>query len=277
MQSNAAIGNIVRERTQAAADNAARAQPRARIRIRVWDLPIRLFHWSLALAVTVAIATGKAGGAWMDIHGKAGLTIIGLVVFRVVWGFVGSTHARFRDFAPTPAKLRAYLQGRWQGAGHNPLGALSVFALLGLLALQAGTGLFSNDDIAFSGPYFASVSAALAERLTGWHHVIGNVLLWLAALHVVAIAFYFVVRKDNLVKPMLTGWKETPAAGLQATGNTKDKATDKTEDKTKATSKRKAVALAAAVLIAVAVSYIASGAGSSKSNIAAAPSAKPAW
>jgi cytochrome b len=269
MQSDAAIGNIVREHTQAASDSAARTQPRARIRIRVWDLPIRLFHWSLALAVTVAIATGKAGGAWMDIHGKAGLTIIGLVVFRVVWGFVGSTHARFRDFAPTPAKLRAYLQGRWQGAGHNPLGALSVFALLGLLALQAGTGLFSNDDIAFSGPYFASVSAALAERLTGWHHVIGNVLLWLAASHVVAIAFYFGVRKDNLVKPMLTGWKETPAAGSPAT--------NKTEDKKKATTRRKAVALAAAVLIAVAVSYVASGAGSSKSNTAVAPSAKPAW
>jgi cytochrome b len=223
----------------------------------VWDLPVRIFHWSLALAVTVAVVTGKAGGAWMEIHGKAGQTIIGLVVFRLVWGFVGSTHARFRNFVPSPAKLRAYFQGRWQGVGHNPLGALSVIALLGLLALQAGTGLFSNDDIAFAGPFFAGVSGALAERLTGLHRLLADILLGLTALHVAAIAFHVGVRKDNLVKPMLTGWKDAPPGSSSTRG--------------------KAAALVAAVVIAVTASYVASGAGLHKPDTASAPGVKPAW
>lgn len=264
MQPDIAIGNPVREAEPRSAANApvfgavARTGIDTHVRIRVWDLPIRIFHWSLALAVTVAIVTGKAGGTWMGIHGKAGLTIVGLVVFRVVWGFVGSTHARFLTFAPSPAKLRAYLKGRWQGVGHNPLGALSVFALLGLLALQAGTGLFANDDIAFAGPYFASVDSTLAVRLTGWHHLLANILLGLVVLHVIAIAFHAGVKKDNLVKPMLTGWKEAPAGNAAA-------------------AKANAIALIAAVLIALAAVYGASGVGMSKPNPVAPPSGKPAW
>lgn len=182
-----------------------------RTRIRLWDLPLRIFHWSLALAVTVAVVTGKLGGPWMDLHGKAGLAIVGLVAFRLAWGLIGSTHARFLHFAPTPAKLSAYLQGRWRGVGHNPLGAFAVFALLGLLAVQAGTGLFSNDDIAFSGPLFNSIDDDLAGRITGLHRQLANVLLALVAIHVAAIAFYFRFKKDNLVKPMVTGWKEVEA------------------------------------------------------------------
>lgn len=180
----------------------------ARTRIRLWDLPLRLFHWLLVLAVAVAIITGQLGGAWMALHGQAGLSIIGLVVFRLVWGLIGSAHARFLSFLPTPSSLKAYLTGRWRGVGHNPLGALSVMALLGLLAVQAGTGLFSNDDIAFSGPLFALVDEALAGRLTGLHKQLANVLIGLLALHVAAIVFYVLFKRDNLVKPMLTGWKE---------------------------------------------------------------------
>jgi cytochrome b len=190
-----------------------------RKRVLVWDLPTRVFHWSLVLAVTVAVISGEIGGDWMEIHGKAGLAILGLVTFRLVWGFAGSTHARFANFVPTAGKLRAYLRGRWKGQGHNPLGALSVFALLGLLAVQATTGLFGNDEISFTGPLFALVEEGLANRLTGLHKQLAYVLLAVLALHIVAILVYLVLKKDNLVKPMVTGFKEVRAGTSAAKGS----------------------------------------------------------
>lgn len=177
-------------------------------RILVWDLPTRLFHWSLVAAVAVAVVSGEIGGDLMELHGKAGLAILGLVAFRLTWGFVGATHARFLNFAPTAGKLRDYLRGKWKGHGHNPLGALSVFALLGLLAAQAGTGLFGTDEITFTGPLFSLVEETLANRLTGLHKQLAYVLLAVLALHIIAILVYLKVKKDNLVKPMVTGWKE---------------------------------------------------------------------
>jgi cytochrome b len=176
-------------------------------RIYVWDLPTRLFHWSLVLSVSVAIATGLAGGDWMTIHSYAGIAIVGLVAFRLVWGLAGAAAARFVNFAPTPGRLRAYLAGEWQGHGHNPLGALSVFALLALLAVQAGTGLFGNDEISFQGPLANLVDEARSLQLTGLHQRLAYLLFGLIALHVVAIAVYLLLRKTNLVKPMVTGWK----------------------------------------------------------------------
>jgi len=175
-------------------------------RARVWDLPLRVFHWSLVAAVAAAIVTGELGGPWMVWHGRAGLTIVALLVFRVVWGFAGSKTARFASFAPWPSRLRSYLRGQWRGTGHNPLGALSVFAMLGLLALQAGTGLFGNDDIAFAGPLNRFVDDTLGGRLTGWHRWLANGLFALIALHVGAIAYHEVVKRHRLVKAMWTGW-----------------------------------------------------------------------
>src|SRR3954470_15743124 len=176
---------------------AAPHSPRARH--RVWDLPLRVFHWSLAAAVTTAIVTAELGGSWMAWHGRAGLVIVGLLVFRIVWGIAGSATARFAAFAPTPSRLRRYLRGEWRGVGHNPLGALSVFAMLGLLALQAGTGLFGNDDIAFTGPLNAFVDETLGARLTGWHRLLANGLFVLLGLHVVAIAFHELVKRHRLL------------------------------------------------------------------------------
>ncbi|MES2356650.1 MAG: cytochrome b/b6 domain-containing protein [Pseudomonadota bacterium] len=210
-------------------------------RIRLWDLPIRVFHWSLAVAVLVAFVTAQIGGSLMEIHSKAGFTIIGLVVFRVVWGFIGSTHARFASFAPSPAKIRAYVRGRWQGVGHNPLGAFSVFALLALLSLQATTGLFSNNDIDFNGPLYALVDKTLSDRLTGLHHLLSNFLLGLVVLHIGAIIFYLWFKKDNLVKPMVTGWKEVQSGKPAAQGSL--------------------VALITAIWIALVVVYAVSSAG----------------
>ena len=115
-------------------------------RIQIWDLPTRLFHWLLVSAIGAAWATGEAGGSWMIWHGRIGLCIIGLISFRLAWGFLGTNYARFSTFVRGPAAIRAYLRGQWQGLGHNPLGALSVLALLAVVSLQMGSGLFANND-----------------------------------------------------------------------------------------------------------------------------------
>lgn len=188
-------------------------------RILVWDLPTRLFHWLLVAALLGAVITGQLGGGLIEWHGRLGLLIVGLVVFRLVWGFAGSTYARFAHFFPTPARVKAYLAGQWRGEGHNPLGALSVFALILLLTAQVLTGLFANDDIAYVGPLFDLVDKALSNRLTGLHHRVANLLIALVVLHVAAIAFYGHVRKKKLLKPMLTGWKhQAEADGESARG-----------------------------------------------------------
>ena len=180
-----------------------------RKRIRLWDLPTRLFHWLLALCVAAALISGQVAGNLIEWHGKIGLFIIGLIVFRLAWGVFGSTYARFAQFFPTPAKVKAYLRGEWRGVGHNPLGAFSVFGLLGLLALQSASGLFGNDDITFYGPLFDLVSKDLSNKLTSLHHLASNLIYLLIALHLAAIAFYGHVKKEKLIKPMISGWKET--------------------------------------------------------------------
>ena len=180
-------------------------------RFLLWDLPLRVFHWSLVAAVTAAIVTGEIGGPWMVWHGRAGLLIVGLLVFRIVWGLVGSATSRFAHFAPSPGSVLAYLRGRWRGVGHNPLGALSVFALLGLLALQATTGLFGNDDIAFAGPLNHLVSDTLGSRVTGWHRLLADALFAWMALHLLAIAFHVVVKRHRLIRPMITGLHDVDA------------------------------------------------------------------
>ncbi len=188
-------------------------------RIKVWDLPIRIFHWLLFLLIVGAIVTGKVGGGAIEWHGRIGLAIIGLLVFRIVWGFIGSSHARFSSFVPRPSSLRAYFRGEWKGVGHNPLGALSVLALLVLIGVQAATGVFSNDDIAFRGPLVDLVYKSLSDWLTGIHRLSINALIALIALHLAAVLFYAKVKNDNLVKPMLTGWKEVQRGqGESATG-----------------------------------------------------------
>ncbi len=189
----------------------------SRKRILLWDLPTRLFHWLLVASVAAAIVTGQLGGGLIDWHGRIGLFIVGLLAFRLTWGLVGSTYARFAQFFPTPAKIQAHLAGRWKGEGHNPLGAVSVLALLGLLSLQVATGLFANDDIAFSGPLFDLISKAASNRLTGLHHLASKLLIALVLLHIGAIAFYGHVKKQNLIQPMVTGRKDD-AEGDSATG-----------------------------------------------------------
>jgi len=230
-------------------------------RIRLWDVPTRLFHWGLVATVAAAFITGQLGGSLIQIHSKVGLAIIGLLAFRLAWGFVGTTYARFQQFLPTPGRIRAYLKGQWQGHGHNPLGALSVFALLGLLALQAGTGLFTNDDITFTGPLYSLIDEEFALRLTGFHKLLSYGLLAILGLHLAAIAFYLRIKKDNLIKPMVTGWKEVPPEVSAATAPR---------------HKASLIALATALLIAAAAVYGATGAWL-PTTPAAAPATPAAW
>ena len=187
-------------------------------RILVWDLPIRLFHWLLVALIVAAVVTGKIGGGAIVWHGRIGLAIAGLLAFRIVWGFVGSRHARFASFFPTPGRIAAYLRGQWQGIGHNPLGALSVFGLLALVAVQLTTGLLANDDIAFQDYLSGLVDKTLSDQLTGWHKLAINGLVAMIGLHLAAIMFYAHVKKDNLVKPMITGWKEVEAPHAESAG-----------------------------------------------------------
>lgn len=186
-------------------------------RIRVWDAPTRVFHWALVLAVGGAVVTGQLGGGWMDWHGRIGVFIAGLLGFRLGWGLLGSTYARFARFFPTPARLAAYWRGAWPHEGHNPLGALSVFALLGVLLAQVLTGVFSNDDITFTGPLAGLVDKALSNRLTGLHGVLADGLIGLVTLHVGAIVFYARVKKKRLLPPMISGWVDS-AQGEPAQG-----------------------------------------------------------
>ncbi|MDR2366055.1 MAG: cytochrome b/b6 domain-containing protein [Zoogloeaceae bacterium] len=173
-------------------------------KVKVWDLPTRLFHWLLVISIAALFVTGKMEGVivW---HGRIGVFVVGLLVFRVVWGVVGSTYARFSQFFPTPGSILAYLKGEWRGLGHNPLGALSVFALLFLAALQTGLGLFTYDEISFQGPLYPLVSDEIAIRFTGWHRLLAYGLLAFAGLHVASIIFYKLVQKHDLLLPMLTG------------------------------------------------------------------------
>ncbi|MEI7612453.1 MAG: cytochrome b/b6 domain-containing protein [Betaproteobacteria bacterium] len=211
-------------------------------RIKVWDLPTRLFHWLLVILVAAAIITGEVGGGAIDWHGRIGLALVGLIVFRIIWGVVGSSTARFASFFPSPASLRAYLKGEWHGVGHNPLGAFSVFGLLALISLQLATGLFSNDDIAFNGPLSSLIAKSLSDSLSGVHEFTVGILISLIVLHLAAIAFYTHVKKDNLITPMLTGWKEVEKGQAQSTTG------------------GSLIALAVALSIAAAAVYGASGA-----------------
>lgn len=186
-------------------------------RVRVWDLPTRLFHWVLAGAIVGSVITAKVGGNATVWHFRLGYLVFALLAFRLLWGLVGGRWSRFASFVFAPASLLAYLrgdtgaEGRF-GVGHSPLGALSVFALLGVLALQVATGLVADDEIAYTGPLNRFVAGATVSLATGWHKGWGQgLVIGLALLHVAAVLFYLWGRHSNLIQPMLSGDKDLPA------------------------------------------------------------------
>lgn len=180
-------------------------------RIRVWDLPTRLFHWALVVCVVALAITGQMGGGAMDWHFRFGYAVLALLLFRLLWGMVGGHWSRFSSFLYSPLTVLRYLRGQGDATlstGHNPLGAGSVFAMLFLLLAQVATGLISDDEIAASGPLTNLVSGDWVSLATSYHRAIGKpALLVLVLLHVAAILFYRWRRQQNLLRPMLLGDK----------------------------------------------------------------------
>ena len=181
-------------------------------RTRIWDLPTRLFHWLLAALVIFSFTTGKLGGDWLTWHFRSGYAIASLLLFRLLWGFAGSRYARFASFLPSPSRVWRTLRSTGPdalpaSAGHSAVGTLSVYALLIVLAVQISTGVFTNDGTFTEGPWVKFVSSALSDRLSTVHYYNHWLVIGLTVLHVAAIGFYFLVRRDDLITPMLTGDK----------------------------------------------------------------------
>ena len=181
------------------------------IKVRVWDLPTRVFHWSLVLGIVGSAISGTIGGNAMLWHFRFGYAVLTLLLFRIVWGLVGGRWSRFGAFIYAPQTIIDYLKGRGKpehSVGHNPPGAGSVFAMLAALLAQVGSGLFSDDDIAFAGPLTRFVSNATVSLATNYHKNIGKwIILALVLLHIAVIVFYL-SRKHNLVNAMLHGDKD---------------------------------------------------------------------
>lgn len=183
-------------------------------KVYVWDLPTRLFHWTLLGLVVFQWASAEIGGELLDYHLLTGYAIAALVLFRVVWGFVGGRYARFSSFVhgvgPTLEYARAMrAKTAARHLGHNPLGGWMILALLVILAIQVATGLFSNDEIMTEGPLRHLVSDQLSSLLTSIHGLGFDLLMALVALHVGAVYVYKVFKKEDLIRPMLTGYKES--------------------------------------------------------------------
>jgi cytochrome b len=176
----------------------------------VWDLPLRVTHWTLVISVAGAWITHYAGTQWFEWHRRLGYATLVLVVFRLLWGFVGTRHSRFASFLPGPHALLEYVRNRGAAAtvGHNPLGALSVVAMLVLLLVQAATGLYANDEIANAGPFYGWITQETSNRITGCHEANSNLLLGMIVLHLLAIAWYAFAARRPLVRAMLTGRKD---------------------------------------------------------------------
>lgn len=189
--------------------------------IRIWDLPTRLFHWTLVMLIALQFATAQFGLLSMQWHYRFGYATLALIVFRLIWGVVGSQTSRFAEFISGPSAITRYLREQLSrdasqkvvrdNIGHNALGAWSVIAMLVCVLMQAVTGLFSSDGIDEDGPFVGSVSNATVKSLTHLHHLGETVLLALIALHIIAVLLHWWLKHDNLIVPMLTGRKRIDA------------------------------------------------------------------
>ncbi len=186
--------------------------------VQVWDGAVRVFHWLLVLLIIFMWRSGTVKGEWLTYHFYAGYAILALLVFRIIWGFVGGTHARFADFVYGPAAIVTYIKTlpsrtAAKFAGHNPLGGWSVVLMILCLAVQVGTGLFANnDDLAMEGPLAKLVRGDTSNFLTHIHHINFNILLALIAVHIGAVLYYLIYKKENLIAPMWHGRKHLPEA-----------------------------------------------------------------
>ena len=186
------------------------------VKVRIWDLPTRVFHWLLVVCVLGLVVSGQIGGSAMQWHFRLGYGVLALLLFRLLWGFVGGRWSRFVVFVRSPGVVLRYLRGQGtpdMEVGHNPLGALSVLGLLAVGLVQVCTGLFSDDEIFNSGPLAHWVSADWVSLATRVHTEVNKVvLIALVLLHVAAIVYYRVAKRRDLVRPMVTGDKELASA-----------------------------------------------------------------
>lgn len=176
--------------------------------VLVWDIPTRLFHWSIVALVLLSWVSADQG--YMTLHLWSGMALLTLLLFRVAWGFFGSTTARFGNFLHTPPEVLRYLRrggGKLLYAGHNPAGGLMVLAMIAVLLAQAATGLFASDGIRFHGPLALLVTEDQSLQITDLHGTIFNIILLLIWCHIAAIGFYLLVKGENLIRPMFTGRK----------------------------------------------------------------------
>jgi cytochrome b len=182
--------------------------------VRVWDLPTRLVHWLFVCGVLASWWTAETGR--LEWHRWSGYALLGLLVFRIYWGFFGSSTARFGQFVRGPRAVREYMRGAWQvTAGHNPLGSWSVIALIGLLLVQVVLGLFAVDvDGIESGPLSMYVDFDTGRAAAELHETLFNVLMGVIVLHILAVLYYGLVRKQNLAGAMVTGSRSFPVAGV---------------------------------------------------------------
>lgn len=183
-------------------------------REKIWDPVSRLWHWVFAVAIVANWTLGNyMSFDTVQWHFYVGYLVLALLAFRLLWGLVGPAPVRFRSFAPTPSGTARYagsvLRREPSGApGHNPLGALSVYAMLAVIAAQAISGLFIEaDDFFEEAPLHDYVSDEVSDFMSGWHHTLPDVILILVILHIAAILFYLVWKRENLIKPMIDGWK----------------------------------------------------------------------
>lgn len=198
--------------TASATDRVAGGDRQAGGFRQVWDLPVRLCHWALALGVVAAWATHRIGVSAFAWHRRVGYAVLVLVAFRIAWGVVGTRHARFASFVRGPRATLGYLRGllaghRPRSVGHNPLGAWMVLLLLAALGAQATLGLFATDDIFDVGPLYGTVAAATSSRLTGWHRLLFGWIVAAATLHVLAVLAHRLGFGEHLVRAMVTGRK----------------------------------------------------------------------
>ncbi|WJG08031.1 cytochrome b/b6 domain-containing protein [Aliiglaciecola sp. LCG003] len=212
----------------------------------IWDLPIRLFHWLLVLAIVAQWATAELGGDLMDFHFYIGYFTLGLIIFRLIWGFVGTKHSRFSDFLAPPKAIFNYFIALMKGnnkdyIGHNPVGGLLVPLVIVLLLMQTISGLFATDDVLHSGPYISAVNTETQSWLNWLHHFTFELISYVILFHIVAILWYKFGLRRSLIAPMISGYKQVD---------------DKVADSPRVTSSRIVLALIIAALIAAFIYWL---------------------
>lgn len=200
---------------EAKIDQASRGAEDAVAEVSVWDLPVRVVHWAIVVLLVALIVTGKLGADWLEWHMRFGQAMLALVVFRVIWGFLGSRNARFAAFLRPAGRVAGYARSIVRGTKevhvtHNPLGGWMVVVLLAALLAQATAGLFTNDDILWEGPLASRVAEDTSDAISSFHRQFWWVIVGLSVVHIGAVVTYLVVWRDNLISAMLTGRKALP-------------------------------------------------------------------